>query len=403
VNHWDQCALAAAGQLTVEESRDFQLHLAACEECRQRLGAYERISDLLATAADARMSSDRRSGVPERLSFVIHAGQDPMNNVPRSFQSRTLPPRHRMVWATPTLLLAACLIGIFLGSFLHLTISKSSAPSPADHSSQFTPATPNNKEGAPNNSAELDTLKKDLASAGERERIASLKLQSLQQQLSGALTKQRSLEGQVTSLQAERDDLAGKGSRREAEYSQVKRQLDQARSEKEALQSALLAEEAELGSLKATVHRLTAEIEQQALAKTTMAPCQSLNARNLHVVDVHDTESDGTISRAFGRIFYVEGQCLTFYAFDLPDKAVHQTVAFYVWGGKGDSKTFKKLGVFHRDDPSDGRWLLSFEDAAVLAQINNVFVTMEPETIATTRPQGKMILQAFLGNKAKHP
>jgi hypothetical protein len=47
--------------------------------------------------------------------------------------------------------------------------------------------------------------------------------------------------------------------------------------------------------------------------------------------------------------------------------------------------------------------VLTFDDPRVLAQINSVFVTVEEEKNGITRPKGKKILFAFLGNKANHP
>jgi cell division protein FtsB len=215
--------------------------------------------------------------------------------------------------------------------------------------------------------------------------------------------KETELEAHIRTLQEGNDRLAAQSARRESEYSEMQHQLSQLRTEKEELRTASLVEEGELANLRTQVGRLNKEIERQASTKTTNAPCQSLNARNLHVVDVHDAEGDGTISRAFGRVFYVEGKCLTFYAFDLPDRALNKTFSFYVWGAKGDAKPIRKLGIFHRDDPRDGRWLLTLDDPAVLGQINNVFVTMEPDAVAANGPKGKTILRAYLGNNAKHP
>jgi hypothetical protein len=45
---------------------------------------------------------------------------------------------------------------------------------------------------------------------------------------------------------------------------------------------------------------------------------QLISARNLHILEVHDVDGGGKSARAFGRVFYAEGQTLIFYAFDLP-------------------------------------------------------------------------------------
>ena len=128
-------------------------------------------------------------------------------------------------------------------------------------------------------------------------------------------------------------------------------------------------------------------------------------ARNLHIIDVHDRDGDGKSQRAFGRIFYTEGKSLIFYAYDLGDpRKVDAKVSFYVWGGRlGAEKPIESLGVFHNDDASDGRWVLTFDDPHVLAQINSVFVTVESSRKAIREPGGRRILFAFLGEKPNHP
>ena len=128
-------------------------------------------------------------------------------------------------------------------------------------------------------------------------------------------------------------------------------------------------------------------------------------ARNLHIIDVHDRDGDGKSQRAFGRIFYTEGKSLIFYAYDLADpRKLDAKVSFYVWGERlGAEKPIRSLGVFHNDDARDGRWVLTFDDPQVLAQINSVFVTVESSKKAIKEPSGKRVLFAFLGDKPNHP
>lgn len=47
-----------------------------------------------------------------------------------------------------------------------------------------------------------------------------------------------------------------------------------------------------------------------------------LVARQLHVVDVRDTDADGKPSPAFARVFLTEKKSLMFFAFDLNDAKV---------------------------------------------------------------------------------
>jgi hypothetical protein len=64
-----------------------------------------------------------------------------------------------------------------------------------------------------------------------------------------------------------------------------------------------------------------------------------LAARQLHVIDVCDTDPDGNRSKAFGRVFLTEGKSLTFYAFDLDaDKVATVEVWFQSVGSAANRK-----------------------------------------------------------------
>jgi hypothetical protein len=132
-------------------------------------------------------------------------------------------------------------------------------------------------------------------------------------------------------------------------------------------------------------------------------------ARNLHIIDVYDTNGKGKTTAAFGRVFYTEGKSLVFYAYDLGGHADSGKYAFYVWG-KRDSNphAIKSLGEFAKDDLSQKRWVLTVTDPQVLAEIDSVFVTLEPvhpqdghSTIP--EPKGKRLLSAYLDTPANHP
>jgi hypothetical protein len=128
-------------------------------------------------------------------------------------------------------------------------------------------------------------------------------------------------------------------------------------------------------------------------------------ARNLHIVDVYDTDGRGQTSRAFGRVFYTEGRSLVFYAYDLNDR--HGQTGKYVFSvwGKRDAMPHdvKSLGALSRDSQTQARWVLTITDPKVLDAIDSVFVTVEPGDKPSKRPSGRPLLSAFLGSPANHP
>jgi hypothetical protein len=132
-----------------------------------------------------------------------------------------------------------------------------------------------------------------------------------------------------------------------------------------------------------------------------------MTARDLHMVDVVDTDGKGRVRKAFGRAFYTQGKSLIFYAYDLPaNKVADGKFVFAAWGSNSNELREQKplkLGIFYSDDQSQHRWVMKFEDPKVLQEIDTVFVTLEPEGRPFTSPSGKPILDAYFGTPPNHP
>jgi hypothetical protein len=123
-----------------------------------------------------------------------------------------------------------------------------------------------------------------------------------------------------------------------------------------------------------------------------------MGARSLHIVDVFDVDGKGKTQRPFGRVFYTEGKSLIFYAFDLKGGDT-----FQAWGQReARSESAQSLGIFYVDDKKQNRWVLKFEDPKVLAEINAVFVTVEPPG-GSVKPNRQKMLYAYLNATANHP
>jgi len=60
------------------------------------------------------------------------------------------------------------------------------------------------------------------------------------------------------------------------------------------------------------------------------------------------------------------------------------------------------LGIFYQDNATKKRWVLKFNDPKTLAQIDAVFVTVEPGS-GSRKPSGKPLLFAYLKMDANHP
>ena len=249
-------------------------------------------------------------------------------------------------------------------------------------------------------------LREQLASA--RADLSSLdaKIKAQVGELASANKDKDALNSHLAEAEQERAVFRSEKAQQESRIAQLEAELEKSGSEKNASDVALALKDIELQALRKQVADQTEVLaQQQELAPKAGDVRELVVARNLHIIDVHDRDGEGKTQRAFGRIFYTEGKSLIFYAYDLADpRKVDAKVSFHVWGERlGAEKPIRSLGIFHNDDVSDGRWVLTFDDPHVLAQINSVFVTIESSRKAIREPGGRRILFAFLGDKPNHP
>jgi len=130
-----------------------------------------------------------------------------------------------------------------------------------------------------------------------------------------------------------------------------------------------------------------------------------IGARNLHIIDVYDTDPEGRTKASFARAFYTEGKSLIFYAYDLPAKRTEEGKFVYsAWGEKnGDNKKVRNLGILLNDDKGQKRWVLNFSDPKVLTEIDSVFITLERVGKDGDGPSGRRLLTAYLESQPNHP
>jgi hypothetical protein len=131
---------------------------------------------------------------------------------------------------------------------------------------------------------------------------------------------------------------------------------------------------------------------------------EMMGAQKLYIADVFDVDSHSRTRKTFGRIFYTNGKSLLFYAFDLDAQPDLKTAsAFQAWGRTeaGEGRPLN-LGIFYLDSETNRRWILRFDDPKRLAEIDAVFVTVEPRG-GSKKPTGKPFLYASLRQEANHP
>lgn len=260
--------------------------------------------------------------------------------------------------------------------------------------------------------------------------VLEAKISQLEQSLAGQQRETEGLRAQVVTLTA-----AAKNSRRdnertgaettqsashsaqsvedsEAQRKMQEKLLSDTRGELARLQQARASDQASLVADEIHINELSEQLKT-AKANTTNMQRQLvtaggdvrnlMGARQLHVVDVRDTDPNGKPGKAFGRIFLTEGKSLVFYAFDLNEFNKNDTKkTFEVWGQQGgNAGSLRSLGFLNVDNKAQRRWALKIDDPAVFKQTDSIFVTVEPQGGAKA-PSGRRLLFASLG-VANHP
>jgi hypothetical protein len=177
--------------------------------------------------------------------------------------------------------------------------------------------------------------------------------------------------------------------------------------EHQSSQDRLLATalDAKVTDLNRLLHEHEATIDQQQELLAHDRDIRDLmGARDLYVAEVYDVERTGETRKPYGRVFYTKGKSLIFYAYDLDQQAgVRNASTFQAWGRRGpDWQQALNLGVFYVDNASKRRWVLRFDDPKALAQIDAVFVTVEPNG-GSHKPSNKPLLFAYLHIDPNHP
>ncbi len=177
------------------------------------------------------------------------------------------------------------------------------------------------------------------------------------------------LHEQIASLQSsaarDHDALLQQTASLNDRATALQSQLESLRQKQTVTEAALAVQEQETNKYQSRVGTLQAQLASQPqFQQPNVGEVGNLAAaRNLHIIDVYDSDTEGNRQKAFGRLFYVEGRSLVFYAYDLAKAHSQKRITFHVWGSHADSKeTTLSLGVLHDDDPSEQRWALTYDD-----------------------------------------
>jgi hypothetical protein len=394
------CAVFPSGELTEEEWALLQVHLAYCDSCRVAFDEYQQIaSDVIPVLATNSFSELERQ--PAQSAFSVEAAEQrllsrldtaPVDKV--SARSRRLP------WQVSGGVLAACVaVGIAAVHFYRPKTQPVAHPNIAQMDMPKPVAKPNTQT---NLRLELETTQGKVA--------------ELQQQVNEAKDNAQQSIASVTRMQQQIEAETAERTKTSEERDQLRQQLVAAQTEAQSLRdkttitsTAVAQQGARTASLEARLRDANAALEEKdkmlALDKEFLAHDREIRdligARDLYIADIYDVAQNGKTNKPFGRIFYTKDKSLVFYGYDLDKQSgLKQSVAFQAWGS-GDDKQDVSLGLFYQDDMHK-RWVLRFNDTKMLAHLNKVFVTAEPQG-GSAKPTGKPVLLAYLQIQPNHP
>ncbi len=410
------CAAAAVGQISPAELTELHAHLRECDFCKELQTDFVDINSLWLSQAQKLEPEvyDPQSALRHRiLRNLQDAGAEFSAPVRKEIKER--PARisslgfrpfisQAPVWAV-ALLVVGSAVGFGVGSFRHASTVSQQVVARAVPTTPAPPAVVAKKSSEPVADASALLAAKHATTELEQ-RLAASELEKTR--LQNALKEVRQ---KIANVQDARNRDA-------SELAQLKAAADESRNTAAAIESQLrslkdaqASKDADLVAAQYHLRELQDKLAEQTAAaerdRELMAVASGsemrdvIGARNLHIIDVADVENGG-VRKPFGRVFYTEGKSMIFYAYDLSKTKGQQT--FYAWGHReGDPNTIRALGALHNDDPAQGRWVFRFSDTKVLAQIDSVYVTLEPNEKPGDKPRGKKLLNAFLRTPANHP
>jgi hypothetical protein len=418
-------AISTSGELSREEQSRLQKHLAICPSCREVLKEFEAVVSrtIPAIAPGPEAEESDPSWSPEQAErslfqrLELEDKQGPSQGKSEAGQHSKEPARealaaHQAAWRNIwTLYAAGVLLFIALGvSAYQVGIRKGTRAA----------------NGAPANTESNPVLEQQLSDAAhERELLRAQMAQrdhlvvDLRRQLeqqSTAMNRMTLFQGQLyASLQ---DKQAGRQALLQ-ERSDLSQELEAARAEVQGLRNNLTLFENQAAENKQSARALEAKVsdltrllrdreaefdQQQELLAHDRDIRDLMGARDLYVAEVYDVERTGETKKPYGRVFYTKGKSLIFYAYDLDEQpGLKNASTFQAWGRRGpDRQQALDLGIFNVDNASKKRWVLRFDDPKALAEIDAVFVTVEPNG-GSHKPSNKPLLFAYLHIDPNHP
>jgi anti-sigma factor RsiW len=427
------CAVSTSGELSEQERRKLEAHLTGCAECRQALREFQTAVDVGIPFLASKLSPALSLDSSERLS--PHPAQSaqtvplepapPLQNTAHhvrtrpdagergfAFAQRNGHGHTKVNWNYAWLPFAACiLLTVALGIYSYRMGTSRSA----EVTQKNSPAPDMQIEALEQQMSDAGHERNDLRTQlGQRDRVISDLRREIQMQsasLAEMKSAQASLEESIHKDESEKQQSAQERTALAQKLDTAQASLQKTQTEFDSLQRLRAQEESRADSLAAQVNDLHAQLHDREQAMNKQEDLlahdrdvrELMGARDLYIAEIYNVAGDGT-QKPYGRVFYTKGKSLIFYAYDLDQEpGVRDASTFQAWGQHGpDRRQALNLGIFYEDNAAKKRWVLKFDDAKTLAQIDAVFVTVEPAG-GSHKPSGSPLLFTYLKIEPNHP
>lgn len=429
------CAASTSGELTTDEQKRLREHLAICGSCREVLRQYESIvSDVIPAIAaseepeHAHVDNDWSQKQEEQAEKALfsrlsheekHLPKRTGNRNDSSiFPHHILPFSSESAWRNVWMLYAAgillfCALSFFAYRIgMHRAAEIASRPQPQPTKREAVPTQPSLEEQLSDAGHDRAVVNTEIAQRDKM--IADLRRQLARQsgEISELKAAQTQLESNLRAGDATKQDLS-------EQKAALVQKLESAENNSRSLEVKLdsLAQQstqdaARAKSSESKVNDLTQQLQEQHAAVEQRDELLAhdrdirdvIGARDLYIAEIYDVAGTGETKKPYGRVFYTRGKSLIFYAYDLDQQTeVKRASTFQAWGRRGpDRQRAINLGVFYEDNATRKRWILKCDDPKTLAQIDAVFVTVEPQG-GSHKPSSKTLLFASLKIDPNHP
>jgi len=419
----ERCLDYLTGELSVEERASINAHLEGCSQCVSRFEQYRDLLHIGLPSIANEITSAPIKPIPwsidegeKRLCAAVQA-DDSVEilqgfDVKGSLQLETPEKRSvarlfpRRVSAGLAVAASIVLLLGLAGAIYRLGVKRGAEQIQASRVARV-------EDEALRTQVDVLSRERDELQAGSIERgtvVTQLKSQIELQRKVNQLTETKlaSLNQEATEqqrqLSSERDELLRKLEDQQTLLAVMQKKLDGFQQSKSYEALRIVSLENRIQQLSGLLKdKDTAIEEKEQLLASDRDIRELMGARNLYMAEVSEVGENGKTKKPYGRVFLTKGKSLVYYAYDLDQPGLKTASTFQAWGMRGpDPKSALHLGVMYIDNVANKRWCLQFDDPKVLAEINAVFITVEPDGQSRV-PRGKPMLVAYLKEEPNHP